>query len=135
MHSRAYVGHAAGWKDTLSVTENLKLAWQLDGESAAREADAASGALERVGLARQRNLQVARLSQGQRKRLHLARLSRSTRKLWLLDEPAAALDDDGLAVLNELVGAHLAAGGMAGIATHQSLAIAAARTRHVALAG
>ncbi len=133
--SRAYLGHAAGWKDTLSVIENLNLAWQLDGEAAAADVEAAPAALARVGLTRQRNLAVARLSQGQRKRLHMARLARSTRRLWLLDEPSAALDDDGIAVLTDIVGAHLSAGGMAGIATHQPLAIAAARTRHVALAG
>jgi heme exporter protein A len=133
--SRAYLGHAAGWKDTLTVTENLRLAWQLDAEAAAHDDGAAMAALERVGLARQRNLAVARLSQGQRKRLHLARLTRSTRPLWLLDEPAAALDDQGLGVLAALVAAHLEQGGMAAIATHQPLMIAVVRTQNVALAG
>ena len=133
--SRAYLGHAAGWKDTLTVTENLRLAWQLDAEAAADDAAAAIAALEQVGLARQRNLAVARLSQGQRKRLHLARLTRSTRPLWLLDEPAAALDDQGLGVLTELVAAHLGRGGLAAIATHQPLLIAVVRTQNVALTG
>jgi heme exporter protein A len=133
--SRAYLGHAAGWKDTLSVTENLHLAWQLDAEPAARDAGATLAALEQVGLARQRNLALARLSQGQKKRLHLARLSRSTRPLWLLDEPSAALDDQGLSLLTELVGAHLLRGGMAAIATHQQLEVTAGRTQNVALSG
>jgi heme exporter protein A len=133
--SRAYLGHAAGWKDTLTVTENLRLAWQLDAEAAAHNAGAASAALERAGLSRQRNLAVARLSQGQRKRLHLARLSCSTRPLWLLDEPAAALDDQGLSLLAELVAAHLGQGGTAAIATHQPLPIAVSRTQNVALTG
>ena len=133
--SRAYLGHAAGWKDTLTVTENLRLAWQLDAETAAHDDGAAVLALERVGLERQRNLAVARLSQGQRKRLHLARLTRSTRPLWLLDEPAAALDDQGLGVLAELVAAHLGQGGLAAIATHQPLMIAVVRTQNVALTG
>jgi heme exporter protein A len=132
--SRAYLGHAAGWKDALTVTENLRLAWQLDAEAAADDG-AALEALERVGLARQRNLAVARLSQGQRKRLHLARLTRSTRPLWLLDEPAAALDDQGLGLLAELVAGHLGRGGLAAIATHQPLAIAVVRMQNVALAG
>jgi heme exporter protein A len=133
--SRAYVGHAAGWKDTLTVTENLRLAWQLDAEAAAHDDGAALAALERVGLARQRNLAVARLSQGQRKRLHLARLTNSSRPLWLLDEPGAALDDQGVGVFAELVAAHLGQGGMAAIATHQPLMIAAAHTHNVALTG
>jgi len=133
--SRAYLGHAAGWKDTLSVTENLHLAWRLDAESAADDAGAGRAALERFGLARQRNLAVARLSQGQRKRLHMARLSRSTRPLWLLDEPAAALDDEGLNGLADLVAEHLGKGGTAAIATHQPLLIAVTRTQSVVLAG
>ena len=133
--SRAYLGHAAGWKDTLTVTENLRLAWLLDGEAAADDAGAVTQALEQVGLARQRNLAAARLSQGQKKRLHLARLSRSTRPLWLLDEPAAALDDQGLGVLTELVASHLGQGGLAAIATHQPLAIVVAGTQNVALTG
>ena len=133
--SRAYVGHAAGWKDTLSVSQNLDLAWQLDAEPGCREADAIGRALERFGLQRQRNLPVARLSQGQRKRLHLARLSRSTRALWLLDEPGSALDDAGQALLDALVTAHAAAGGIAVIATHQPLAPATRGLQRIELNG
>ena len=133
--SRAYLGHAAGWKDTLTVTENLRLGWQLDAEAAAGDDGAALAALEQVGLARQRNLAVARLSQGQKKRLHLARLTRSTRPLWLLDEPAAALDDQGIGVLAELVAAHLGQGGTAAIATHQPLMIEVIRTQNLVLTG
>ena len=129
--SRAYVGHAQGWKDTLSVTENLVLAWQLDAEPAVREAEAIAGALERVGLTRQRNLPVMRLSQGQRKRLHLARLVRSTRPLWLLDEPSASLDAAGHDLLDALVSEHLAGGGTAVIATHETLGIVSGSTQRV----
>ena len=132
---RAYLGHAAGWKESFSVSENLRFAWQLDAEAAADEEGTVQAALERVGLARQRNLPVARLSQGQKKRLHVARLSRSTRPLWLLDEPGAALDGEGLDILADVVAAHLRQGGIAAIATHQPLAIAAARTHNVALGG
>ena len=123
--SRAYVGHAPGWKDTLTVTENLRLAWSLDGTSAADEARALAQALAKAGLERQRNLTVARLSQGQKKRLHLARLARSTRPLWLLDEPTAALDDAGARLFADLVSDHLAGGGIAVIATHLPLGITA----------
>ena len=130
---RTYVGHAAGLKDMLSVAENLELAWQLDGEPAAEEPGAVAQALERVGLSRQRNLPVMRLSQGQRKRLHLARLARSTRRLWLLDEPSSSLDAAGRALLEALVNEHLARGGVAVIATHETLAIVAQETRQVVL--
>ena len=133
--SRAYLGHTAGWKESLSVTENLRLAWQLDAEAAADDDGTVAEALDRVGLSHQCNLLVARLSQGQKKRLHLARFSRSTRPLWLLDEPGAALDEQGLHILTEVVATHLRRGGVAAIATHQPLHIAATRTHDVALAG
>ena len=132
--SRAWLGHAPGWKDTLTVTENLRLGWALDGEPAADELQVANEALSRVGLERQRNLAIARLSQGQKKRLHLARLARSTRPLWLLDEPTAALDDAGAKMFCELVSEHLAKRGLAVIATHLPLDIMAGRVHDVAIA-
>lgn len=114
-----YQGHAAGWKDSLSARENLALQTALDGMApTARELDAA---LAGVGLERQAGLPFGRLSAGQRRRLSLARLSLSTRRLWLLDEPATALDRAGLDVLAALIDAHLARGGTALVATHQGL--------------
>lgn len=132
--SRAYVGHAPGFKDTLSVTENLALGWALDGEPAA-DSQATSSALASAGLERQRNLAVARLSQGQKKRLHLARLTRSTRRLWLLDEPTAALDDQGVGFFADVVADHIRRGGIALIATHLPLAIAGGASHEVAITG
>ena len=131
--SCAWLGHAPGWKDSLTVTENLRLGWALDGELA-NDANVANQALSRAGLERQRNLAIARLSQGQKKRLHLARLTRSTRPLWLLDEPTAALDDAGAQMFCELVSEHLAKGGIAVVATHLPLTIMAARSHDVAIA-
>ena len=93
------------------------------------------GALERFGLSRQRNLPVARLSQGQRKRLHLARLSRSTRPLWLLDEPQSSLDDAGQALLDALIAAHADGGGIVIVVTHQPLAAGTRAVRRVQLSG
>jgi heme exporter protein A len=133
--ARAYVGHAAGWKDTLSAADNLALAWRLDAEGAAAEPAALMDALERVGLARQRNLPIVRLSQGQKKRLHLARLARSTRRLWLLDEPTSALDGAGQRLLEELLDGHLSAGGIAVIATHQPIGVKRGPTQRLELAG
>ena len=81
-----------------------------------------SDALAVVGLSRQRDIEARRLSQGQRQRLHLARLALAlrtqTRPLWLMDEPSAALDDAGTALLLQLLDTHLSRGGAAIVATH-----------------
>ena len=122
-----YLGPSDALKGTLSVAENLgfwraMLAWR--GSSALP-----SDALDRLGLAALADLPAAYLSAGQRRRLALARLVAAPRALWLLDEPTNALDAGGQTVLDELLGAHLAAGGMAIVATHVPLVRATAHLR------
>jgi heme exporter protein A len=60
-------------------------------------------------------------SAGQKRRLALARLLVAPRPLWLLDEPATALDDEGQAAFAALASAHLAGGGLIVAATHTPL--------------
>ena len=118
-HSRfIYQGHAAGWKDAWSAHENLASQGALD---RGRSIDAAEidRLLERVGLGHRRDVAFASLSAGQRRRVGVARLLNCPRPLWLLDEPATALDRDGQQLLAEVIDAHLAGGGCAVIATHQ----------------
>ena len=54
----------------------------------------AEAACARLGLSRLRDLEVRKLSAGQRRRLALARLVAAPRSLWLLDEPLAPLDTE-----------------------------------------
>ena len=127
----AYVGHRNGHKEALSVAENLALACTLEGNSA--DALERSRALERTGLASRAELAVKRLSQGQKQRLALARLALTRRRLWLLDEPAAALDGEGREVLTELLAAHLAREGVAVLATHDRIALPQGREERLRL--
>ena len=113
-----YQGHATGWKELLSARENLLQQALLDLGPTLDAGAAVDGALDRVGLGRQRHLPFARLSAGQRRRVGLARLAFSRRPLWLLDEPNTALDTDGQALFAALLDAHLAAGRCAIVATH-----------------
>jgi len=115
-----FQGHAAGWKDSLSASDNLRLQRRLDDHrDDARERDL----LARAGLARQARLPFGRLSAGQRRRLSLARLAGARQRLWLLDEPTTALDTAGQQLFGELLDAHLANGGLAVVATHQPLPV------------
>jgi heme exporter protein A len=118
-----YVGHAPALKDELTPEENLRFALELAGTPVANAAVRA--ALGNAGLAAARNLAAKRLSAGQKRRVHLARLLLSPQRLWLLDEPATALDTDGLSLLTSTLADHLARGGLAVIATHQDLAVMA----------
>jgi heme exporter protein A len=115
-----YLGHADALKPALSLRETLRFWAALYGGRAGGIDDAAG----RVGLGHALDLPVAVLSAGQRRRAGLARLLVAQRPLWLLDEPGAALDRDGEALLGRLMADHRAAGGTIVAATHQDLPLA-----------
>lgn len=83
----------------------------------------APDALAAVGLAAIADLPVRMLSTGQRRRAGLALVLGTQAPIWLLDEPANGLDADGAAMLDGLIAAHRAAGGIVMIATHQPVAL------------
>ena len=83
----------------------------------------AAPAMERMGLARLADVPVRMLSTGQRKRAALARVAASGAKLWLLDEPANGLDDEGQERLASAMAAHLAGGGAILAASHSPLGL------------
>jgi heme exporter protein A len=132
MHAHlAFAGHAAALKDELTVEENLRALVDLAGATAS--AEALHESLTAVDLSQQRELPARALSAGQRRRVGLARLALLPRALWLLDEPATALDTAGLRVLAELVAQRLHAGGIVVVATHQPLDLLADRTDSLAM--
>lgn len=92
-----------------------------------RRIDGAAGdvaaALDRVGLAARGAVPVRMLSTGQRKRAALARLLLAQAAIWLLDEPLNGLDTGGAAIVEALVAAHRAGGGIALVASHQPFAL------------
>ncbi len=126
-----FIGHVPALKDELTALENLASLAQLHGSQASLEA--LREALGAWSLSRQRSLPARVLSQGQRRRIGLARLLLLRRSLWLLDEPATALDDAGIVLLCEAIASHLAGGGIAVLATHQELALPPAGTRFLRL--
>ena len=111
-----YIGHAPAVKDELTAAENLSIACRLAGN--ARSSSDVSAALRTLEVPQ--STLVKTLSQGQRRRAALARLwlSRAI-PLWLLDEPLAALDAQAARLVEELVAAHAAQGGIVIYTTHQ----------------
>jgi len=115
--SVGWLGHQDGLKPQLTVLEQLNFFAHLYGKTA-------DGALlDQIGLARQADLPCRYLSAGQRRRLALARLLASARPLWLLDEPFAALDTSGQALVGQLMARHCGAGGIIIAATHEPLGL------------
>lgn len=125
-----YLGYAGGVKLELSPRENLACMRALHRNSGALELDEA---LERVDLGGFEDVPAYTLSAGQRRRISLARLLSSAAPLWILDEPLTALDRDGTALVEALLGEHLLAGGLLVFTTHQALASAPAGTRTLEL--
>lgn len=121
-----YIGHANALKREAKVREHLHYWAGLFG--GAPSEDFASKMLD---LGRVLNLPVRVLSQGQARRLALARLIVAPRPIWLLDEPAAALDASGKAVLNELIASHRASGGIVVAAVHEPLGAPPSQTLRV----
>ena len=126
-----YIGHAPALKDELTAEENLASLANLHADGAA--SDAVRRALDSWSLERQRALPARALSMGQRRRISLARLALVSRPLWILDEPAATLDAAGVALLCDMLGAHLARGGIAIIATHEDIALSGPAVRGLSL--
>ena len=115
------VGHQDGLKPARTAWEELRF-WSLWSGGSAEEARAAAATLELEPLL---ELEVRRLSAGQRRRLALARLVAAPRPLWLLDEPLAPLDARWRSRFGELMAARLAAGGLILAAVHDPLPVPA----------
>ena len=111
----AFVGHRDGVKLKMTPLENLRAWSEARGEGGAM----ISAALETVGLSRAAGTLCANISAGQRRRAALARLLLTSARVWILDEPLAALDADGRQMVSQLLREHLREGGAAAIATHQ----------------
>ena len=80
-------------------------------------------AIATLGLGDLLDVPVRYLSTGQRKRAALARTLLAGAPVWLLDEPLNGLDTATTAVVESLVAAHIANGGIAVIASHQPFAL------------
>ncbi|KFN45168.1 hypothetical protein N790_10425 [Arenimonas malthae CC-JY-1] len=125
----AYLGHLPGHKGELGTLENLQFAQALNGGEPADLVQA----LAEVGLAGYEDTPARRLSAGQNKRLGLARLRLQSAPLWLLDEPYANLDLDGIALVNRLIQAQVARGGAVLLTTHGAYAAPPVPVRTLAL--
>ncbi len=129
-HQVALLGHLPGLKMELTTLQNLRFAVGLGG---IRPGVTPSLALASVGLAGYEDQAVRLLSAGQKKRVALARLLLVPAALWLLDEPYANLDREGIELVNRLLTTHAQRGGAALITSHGAYAYTSGTPRKIAL--
>jgi heme exporter protein A len=112
----AYLSHATGLYDDLTARENLAFAATLLGTP--DRGTRVERALGDIGLLDRAGDRVRDFSAGMRKRLALGRILLGSASLVLLDEPLAALDDDGMGLVEQLLAAWHDAGVTVLIASH-----------------
>ena len=93
-----YQGHQLGIKNLLTVYENLKLTHGAKG----MDENKIYECLERVGLMHINEL-ASNLSVGQRKRISIARWLVKNFKIYFIDEPFSALDDEATSMIEHLI--------------------------------
>ena len=93
-----YQGHQLGIKNLLTVYENLELTHGAKG----MDENTIYECLERVGLMRVNEL-ASNLSVGQRKRISIARWLVKNFKIYFIDEPFSALDDEATSMIEHLI--------------------------------
>ena len=112
----AYLSHSTGLYDDLTARENLRFAAAMLGT---QDAEArVDRALADVGLAERARDRVGDFSAGMRKRVALARILLGNASVVLLDEPYAALDGEGLGLIDQLLEAWRAVGVTVLVASH-----------------
>jgi heme exporter protein A len=129
--SIAYLGQLNGIGDALSAVENLRFAAAFSPPQEHHSGSEEPPALKSVGLDDYQHAIARGMSHGQKRRLAISRLLLAHKPLWLLDEPAAAPDDDSSDVLERCIAAHLDRGGIVLTTTHRPLNTAPAATRNV----
>lgn len=114
----AYLSHATALYDDLTARENLRFAAAMLGTVDAR--DRVERALLDVGLSTRADERVRDYSAGMRKRLALGRILLGSASLVLLDEPYAALDADGMSLVDQLLVAWHEVGVSVIVASHST---------------
>ena len=117
-HRIAYLSHATGLYDDLTARENLAFAATMLGLEPPGREERQAVVLAEVGLDAVADKRVRTFSAGMRRRLALGRLILAGPSLILLDEPYAALDVEGMGLVDRLLAAWREVGATVLVASH-----------------
>jgi heme exporter protein A len=126
-----WLGHTNGIKDDLTALENLQMMQVMVGSG---KPVATRTVLERMGLAGHGHRFPRHFSAGMKRRLALSRLLLSNARLWILDEPQAALDKAGIHLFESLLQEHLQQGGSAIMTSHHDVGLTGSHIQRLVLA-
>ena len=117
----AWIGHQNPIKDDLSALENLDILSHIRPRNQLNLVEA----LKQVNLGHVKHKLVKTFSAGMKRRLVLASLLVTNSKLWILDEPQAALDKAGIKLFENMAEQHLNQGGLIIMTSHHKVDIQA----------
>jgi heme exporter protein A len=141
-----WLGHSNGIKDDLTALENLQMMQVMAGNlppipspsptggEGSKKPPSLKSVLERMGLAGNGHRFPRHFSAGMKRRLALCRLLLSDARLWILDEPQAALDKAGIQLFEMLLAEHLAQGGSAIMTSHHHVGLQGSHIQRLLLA-
>lgn len=122
------IGHRNGLYGDLTIEENIRFWGATVGASDAE----ITGSMATMAVAgRLADVQVRRLSAGQRRRAALAVLMVRRAEVWLLDEPHSGLDASGRDELDRVLRLAAASGATIVVASHEVDRVTALATRSV----
>ncbi len=112
-HRPVFIGHKRGLTLSMSVADNVRL-WA----EASDNMELYAAALHYFDLEGLEDVTLSQLSAGWQQRVALTRLITMPAFLWLLDEPIANLDHDGIALLHNLIQTRSEQGGIILMTSH-----------------
>ncbi len=109
MHQRARLGVSYLAQDAsvfrgLTVEENLRLVWEINGKSRSQQEESLERLLDEFALQKVRKSLGAELSGGERRRIEIARSLALEPKFLLLDEPFTGVDPIAVAEIQSIIG-------------------------------
>lgn len=111
-----FIGHQNALKPELSVYDNIQFWAAMRGTEML-----APAAMQFFNLLDKADTPVGELSSGWQKRVALARLLATPALIWLLDEPTANLDAQGIEMLKGLIETRVKQGGIVVFSSHDPL--------------
>lgn len=115
-----YLGHQNALKNELSVYENLSLWSNLSSILASK--NLIEEKLKYFEIENIKNIEIKRLSLGQKRKVALTKLLLTKCKIWLLDEPMNGLDPKSEEKLFELINIHQKNKGITLLSSHKKIA-------------